>query len=97
MVDLFFVISGYVLSYKMVRATRTQESGELLHAFVSSVFRRYRRLFGCSAIATILVMLAVHYGSYMPELRKDSVLAQLLDWAFEFARFSNVFTPFLKG
>lgn len=40
MVDVFFVISGYVLSYRMLKLMRTQQAVPLLDTVVSSVFRR---------------------------------------------------------
>lgn len=97
MVNVFFVISGYVLTYRILRLMRTRDAGQLLHAFVSSIFRRYVRLFGSSAFVTFMIMLVVHFNWYLPELRKESMLAQLQDWAWHFGMFSNVFTPILKG
>lgn len=61
MVDVFFVISGYVLSYRLLMLTRNQD-GRVLEALASSTFRRYFRLFGSAGAATFIAMITVWLG-----------------------------------
>ena len=44
MVVIFFVISGYVLSYRSLKLARQGKQVELLDSLASSVFRRWLRL-----------------------------------------------------
>lgn len=52
MVKIFFVISGFALTYKPVRLMRKSGSqGTLMKTLASSIFRRYQRLFlPCAAV-----------------------------------------------
>ncbi|KAK6354365.1 hypothetical protein TWF730_008773 [Orbilia blumenaviensis] len=52
MVKIFFVISGFALTYKPVKLMRRPGSqGKLIKTLASSVFRRYQRLFlPCAAV-----------------------------------------------
>ncbi|KAI6710833.1 hypothetical protein PZA11_006849 [Diplocarpon coronariae] len=62
MVHIFFIISGYVLSYKPLRQIHAQDYAALTRTLSSSVFRRALRLF-LPSFATLFVMaLALFYG-----------------------------------
>jgi peptidoglycan/LPS O-acetylase OafA/YrhL len=61
MVPIFFVISGYVLSFRQVKMINRGEKAELLDLLFSSVFRRGIRLF-CPVAATVAM---VHVGSLL--------------------------------
>lgn len=91
MADIFFVISGYVLSYKILKLIRTRQAVPLLDTVVSSVFRRYIRLYGSAAVATFACMLLVEFKLANGGLRQQTLLSQLWDWAVDFGHFSNVF------
>lgn len=64
MVAVFFVISGYVLSYKPLQQMRTKKAGELQKTITSSVFRRAFRLFLPPIIATLICGLLVYLGAF---------------------------------
>jgi peptidoglycan/LPS O-acetylase OafA/YrhL len=89
MVQVFFVISGYVLSYRMVKLMRLKQALPLLDAIVSSVFRRYIRLYGSAAVASFLAMLSTMYRKR--HTRKTPPVTQIMTWGKDFAAFSNVF------
>jgi peptidoglycan/LPS O-acetylase OafA/YrhL len=103
MVDLFFVISGYVLSYRLLIAMRNRETGFLLDGLASATFRRYLRLYGSAAVATFISMLllrlnwidGVDSGWYHFE-RRETFWGQLCDWVQDMGTFSNPFMP-LEG
>jgi peptidoglycan/LPS O-acetylase OafA/YrhL len=57
MVGLFFVISGYVLSYKALKLARKSDLEVLLKSLASSTFRRAMRLFIPTVVSTFCVML----------------------------------------
>ena len=64
MVSLFFVISGYVLSYKPLKQMRSKKMSELQTTLTSSVFRRAFRLFLPGMIATVIAGLFVYLGAF---------------------------------
>jgi peptidoglycan/LPS O-acetylase OafA/YrhL len=97
MVDVFFVISGYVLSYRMLKLMRTQQAVGLLDALVSSVFRRYLRLFGSAAIASFVGMVLVVFGWKDQQFQKPTLIAQLWDWIKDFVNFNNFFADDIPG
>lgn len=64
MVAIFFVISGYVLSYKPLRQIRARQAAQLQHALASSVFRRAIRLYLPSMIAVVICGLLTWTGAF---------------------------------
>lgn len=64
MVDIFFVISGYVLSYKPLKLLRSQNWDQAFHTLASSTFRRSMRLYIPSVVGILCVFLAVRMGAY---------------------------------
>ncbi|KAE8152606.1 acyltransferase family-domain-containing protein [Aspergillus avenaceus] len=64
MVAIFFVISGYVLSYKPLKMIRTRSWEQTFTVLASSTFRRGLRLYIPSIIGILIVMLAVRLGVY---------------------------------
>ncbi|OQU96953.1 hypothetical protein CLAIMM_02958 [Cladophialophora immunda] len=82
MVAVFFVISGYVLSYRMLRAMRNKDPAKLLDCLASSTFRRWLRLYGSTGIATFVAMVLTRLGWFWPHAseRKDTLLEQVSDW-----------------
>ena len=63
MVAVFFVISGYVLSYKPLKQIRSH-SDQFGHTIASSIFRRPIRLFLPSVLATLICAVAVQFGVF---------------------------------
>jgi peptidoglycan/LPS O-acetylase OafA/YrhL len=61
MVHIFFIISGYVLSYKPLKQIHHQQLSALLTTLSSSVFRRALRLFLPSIVTLFVMALAVHF------------------------------------
>ncbi|KAH0254986.1 hypothetical protein KCU91_g17711, partial [Aureobasidium melanogenum] len=64
MVAIFFVLSGYALSYKPVKQIRKQETQPLLEGLASSVFRRWMRLFLPCFVATLMIVALLRLGAY---------------------------------
>ncbi|KAL2870244.1 acyltransferase family protein [Aspergillus lucknowensis] len=64
MVAIFFVISGYVLSYKPLKLIRSRSWEETFVTLTSSTFRRGLRLYVPSFIGILLVLIAVRLGAY---------------------------------
>jgi peptidoglycan/LPS O-acetylase OafA/YrhL len=93
MVAIFFVISGYVLSYRILRMIRNKESAQLLDALSSSMFRRWLRLYGSTAIATFVAACCVSLGWYLPikDLAQPTFLGQMWHWFLSTLIFSNPF------
>jgi peptidoglycan/LPS O-acetylase OafA/YrhL len=93
MVAIFFVISGYVLSYKPLSLIRADLFGDLLENLSTAVFRRAIRLFGPIFVATFISALSIYMGFHDLYIspRKDSLVAQLWDW---FCCFLDMIYPF---
>lgn len=64
MVAIFFVISGYVLSYKPLKTIRNRSFDQTFNVLASSTFRRGLRLYVPSIIGLALVFVAVRLGLY---------------------------------
>lgn len=64
MVSIFFVISGYVLSYKPLKMIRSRSWEQTFTTLASSTFRRALRLYIPSIVGITLVLLAVRAGVY---------------------------------
>ncbi|KAL2814313.1 acyltransferase family-domain-containing protein [Aspergillus granulosus] len=64
MVAIFFVISGYVLSYKPLKLIRSRAWDETFVTLASSTFRRALRLYVPSIVGILLVLIAVRIGAY---------------------------------
>ncbi|KAK5047044.1 hypothetical protein LTR84_006986 [Exophiala bonariae] len=93
MVALFYVISGFVLSYSLLRSIRRQESAPTLQGLASSTFRRYLRLYGSTVLATFIALILVRLGWYGGDrgLHQPSLLDQIKDWSFETIFYCNPF------
>ncbi|KKK15632.1 hypothetical protein ARAM_007035 [Aspergillus rambellii] len=64
MVAIFFVISGYVLSYKPLKTIRSRSFEDTFTTLASSTFRRGLRLYLPSIVGILLVLIAVRLGVY---------------------------------
>ncbi|KAF4637089.1 hypothetical protein G7Y89_g997 [Cudoniella acicularis] len=93
MVTIFFVISGYVLSYKSLRQIRNRQFEGLLDTLASATFRRGLRLFLPIVASTFLTMIVFRLGWYiksptMPAMQ-PSFIAQFSDWWWHIILLSN--------
>jgi peptidoglycan/LPS O-acetylase OafA/YrhL len=93
MVTIFFIISGYVLSYKALKQIRRKEFAPLLDTLCSATFRRAMRLFLPILASSFLTMLVHRWGWYtgaptMPRMQA-SFWEQLKDWWWNFILLSN--------
>lgn len=64
----FFVLSGYVLSYKPIKQMRSQ-SPHLIKTLTSAIFRRGMRLFLPAFFMTLFVAIIAQMGIYKPAER----------------------------
>ncbi|KAK8065560.1 hypothetical protein PG997_012307 [Apiospora hydei] len=79
MVHIFFVISGFVLSYKPLREIRARNFKGFHTALASSAFRRPIRLYGPPLVSTCIVFVLICLGlAYRPQ---PTFRAQLEHWA----------------
>lgn len=62
MVHIFFVISGFVLSYKPIKAIHSQDLDKCYEILSSSTFRRPFRLFGPCIVSTAIIALLMQAG-----------------------------------
>lgn len=90
---IFFVISGYALSYKPIKVSRQGRYDELSSALASSVFRRHPRLFMPAIIVTFCTAILTWLGAFGTEgwggvaiasrqpPRFDNLYDQLSNWS----------------
>jgi peptidoglycan/LPS O-acetylase OafA/YrhL len=92
MVALFFFISGYVLSYRLLKNIRNRDAARFLDGLASSIFRRYLRLYGSTAVPLFidLIMVCLHWDS-RPRLEKPSFFAHQKAWSSDTTFFLNPF------
>jgi peptidoglycan/LPS O-acetylase OafA/YrhL len=64
MVAIFFVISGYALSFKALKLIRKSSHEQLLRTLASSILRRPFRLYLPCIMSTLIVFLALRLGVY---------------------------------
>jgi len=80
-VQVFFVISGYVLSVRVLKMIRNQQGLQVLNSLASATFRRYLRLYAPTAFATLVTALALQLGLfYKQEIIQPTLYRQLSDW-----------------
>lgn len=106
MVAIFFVISGYALSYKPLKLMRSRDADQLMNTMSSAVFRRGLRLFLPCFVSTFLVVclaqlnlykLTEDFAAQMRTLREDHCYTQpnpwlqFTDWLQQMLIFVNVF------
>ncbi|KAL2180156.1 acyltransferase 3 [Thermothelomyces heterothallicus CBS 202.75] len=78
MVHIFFVISGFALSYKPVQALHARDTAKCYAALASSAFRRPFRLFGPCIVSTFLIMCLRQLGC-LPG-GKETLAEELWRW-----------------
>ncbi|RFU31326.1 hypothetical protein B7463_g5002, partial [Scytalidium lignicola] len=66
MVSIFFIISGFVLSYKPLKQIHAQQYEDIAHTLSSSVFRRAMRLFLPSLINMLITAVGIYSGITAP-------------------------------
>ena len=73
MVHIFFVLSGYVLSFKPLQFMRSRSYEDLFRSLSSSIFRRAIRLYLPVVLVTFITMLSVQAGlwTYATKVRDD--------------------------
>jgi peptidoglycan/LPS O-acetylase OafA/YrhL len=88
MVATFFVISGYVISYKALRLMRAGHYGALLDSLASSVFRRGMRLYIPTLVCTLINLMICRMGWYRSDVQhhnmvpspEETFMLQLKHW-----------------
>lgn len=80
MVHVFFIISGFVLSYKSIKQIHEQQYAALANTLSSSIFRRAIRLFLPSFTCILVMALAIQMGLY--HYPAFDIAEQLENWAW---------------
>lgn len=106
MVAIFFVISGYALSYKPLKQMRSRDFEGFANTLTSAIFRRPLRLFLPCFASTLIVVCLTRLGLYkltedfaldMRAVHEDhywtapDLMTQLCDWVRKMLDFINVF------
>ena len=94
-VSIFFIISGYVLSYRLLMLMRNKETERLLDSLASSTLRRYLRLYGSVCVATFMSMLMIWFNLIRPYKNRSQGYVSVgssENWFEDFVNFSNPFT-----
>jgi peptidoglycan/LPS O-acetylase OafA/YrhL len=99
MVSTFFVISGYVISYKALRLMRAGQYGALLDSLSSSVFRRGMRLYFPTIVCTFINLMICRMGWFRVDVQhhnmvpapEETLMLQLKHWWAVTIEFINPF------
>jgi peptidoglycan/LPS O-acetylase OafA/YrhL len=97
-VSVFFVISGYALSYKPLKLLRQGRHAEMAETLASSTMRRQSRLFLPGMAVSLVSMLMSYNGFYGPinymgaPTSQGSIPLQLQHWAKEVMGLMNPFS-----
>lgn len=89
MVHIFFVISGFVLSYKPLKAIRARNLDTCYTTLASSTFRRPFRLFGPCVVSTAMVGVLIQMGYMYKPLPTNAMQF----WAWVDAVFHSITWP----
>lgn len=100
-VSVFFVLSGYVLTYRCLRLIRSGSAREVYSAVGSSMFRRGFRLYLPPTLLTFTEMLATRIG-YPPPLNfnfkpEPTFFGQVWDWLVETNKLINPLHNFSRS
>ena len=100
-VSVFFVLSGYVLTYRCLGMIRKGAANEVYPAVASSVFRRGFRLYLPPVLLTFGEMLMTRRG-YAPPLNfsfvaEPTFMGQFWDWVLETNRLVNPIHNFSRA
>lgn len=93
MVALFFVISGYVLSVRILKSIHNKDSAKVVDGIASSIFRRWFRLFPSCGFAIFATGIAIQLKLWYPPNSpiKPTLLSQMLDCAWDLTWMANPF------
>ncbi|KAF3154299.1 hypothetical protein TWF569_000278 [Orbilia oligospora] len=80
MVSIFFVISGYVLSYKSTTLIRRREYSSLLSTLSSSTFRRAIRLFLPTLVSVLSIAVLIQCGAFTWAWKHARHKKEILGW-----------------
>ena len=95
MVPIFYVVSGYVLSISSIRKIRDGDWTGFLDTLVSSVFRRWMRLYLPIIVSTFITLLISRAGWWATigplsgPAPWEKFLPQLQNWALHFIAISD--------
>ncbi|KAL8243952.1 hypothetical protein R6Q59_010210 [Mikania micrantha] len=97
--DMFFWISGYAVTYRIVGLIHTKRSDKVLDALASTMFRRYLRLFLPVLPIMYLNIVGVKYGIVVPpedrQGAKEEIIKDGILWFF-YWDLSHLMNPFTK-
>lgn len=93
MVALFFVISGYVLSYRILKNIHNRDEGKLVDSLASSTFRRWFRLFPSCGVAILVTGVVVQLRWWIPQGAplKNNLWEQMVDCFWDFSWLADPF------
>lgn len=94
-VHIFFVLSGYVLSRRVLEMIhKDTDPGKITTSLASSLCRRWIRLWGPIVGTTFLAMTVQHICWDKPDQRMKNYFWQIIDWL---ANFLHASFPFSNG
>lgn len=94
MVNVFFLISGFVLTHRSLTLIQSQNYDKLYPSISSAIFRRSIRLYLPTCIVSFLGMLLAFFrgkNAGMEHLQKETFFAQIIDWIYACRDFANPF------
>lgn len=98
MVNVFFAISGFVLTYRSLTLIRSRQRSKLYDSLSSAVFRRALRIFlpivPVTFVGLLLIWTGIKKDNSVPKMESFSL--QILDWFRQTENFVNPFHDYLN-
>lgn len=92
-VCLFFAISGYVLSYRLLKLARQQRYDQLLTSLSSAIFRRAIRLYTPVLAETLILMLLCRWFGLPKPIDYEPAASLFLEFKTWFQSFVQLLLP----
>lgn len=82
MVNVFFLISGFVLTQRSLTLIRTQQYEKLYPSISSAIFRRGIRIYLPAVVVSFFGMLLTYYGLKESPPKQENIFLQIVDWFY---------------
>src|SRR3984957_16757298 len=81
-VNVFFLISGFVLTQRSLTLIRTQQYEKLYPSISSAIFRRGIRIYLPAVVVSFFGMFLTYYGLKESPPKQEYLFLQVIDWFY---------------
>lgn len=99
MVNVFFLISGFVLTQRSLMLIRSQQFDKLYPSISSAIFRRGVRIYLPAVVLSFVAMLMSYFGikDVQHTIKVEYLHQHILDWFYACRDFVNPFHDYSNG